>query len=93
LGAGSAVASVDLSATFDAPNATAVVHLENFTEGALKISTSADSWAAGFDQLLVRCTSPNSGDPTLQTMALDTLQVMLTLLSGSTAPRLKPQQA
>jgi hypothetical protein len=33
---------------------------------------------AGFDQLLVRCTSPNSGDPTLQAIALDTLQVMLT---------------
>ena len=181
LGAGSAVAAVDLSASFDALNATAVVHLENFTEGALKVATSADSWAAdfsmaalldpfygangadrafyaissgnndwvtiqttnlaqmsgvefmygntwttgdfsrpwgnpnaifdwqtwknqvmvssgsigppqilplgtvvgfydaaGFDQLLVRCTSPNSGDPTLQAIALDTLQVMLT---------------
>jgi hypothetical protein len=33
---------------------------------------------AGFDQLLVRCTSPNSGDPTLQAIALDSLQVMLT---------------
>jgi hypothetical protein len=35
---------------------------------------------AGFDQLLVRCTSPNSSDPTLQAIALDTLKVMLTNL-------------
>ena len=47
-GPGSAVSSVDLSATFDALNATTVVHLENFTEGTLKVTTSADSWAADF---------------------------------------------
>lgn len=183
VGAGSTVASVDLSAAFDALDASTVVHLDNFAEGALKVTTSADSWAAdfamarlldpfygangadrtfyaissgnndwvtiqttnralmygvefmygntwttgdpqrpwgnpnvvfdwqtwkadalvssgsigppqflalgtvlgfydpaGFDQLLVRCTSPNSGDPTLQAIALDTLQVMLTNL-------------
>jgi hypothetical protein len=46
VGSGSAVSSVDLSAAFDALNASTVVHLETFTEGGLKVSTSADSWAA-----------------------------------------------
>jgi hypothetical protein len=45
-GSGSAVSSVDRAATFDSLNATNVVHLENYTEGALQIITSADSWAA-----------------------------------------------
>ena len=48
VGPGTAVSSVDLAANFDALNATTVVHLESFTEGALKIFTSADSWAADF---------------------------------------------
>lgn len=180
-GSGSAVSVVERSATFDILNYTNVVHLENYTEGGLRISTAGDSWAAdfamaalldpfggangtdrafyaissgnnewvtiettnnallhgvefmygntwttgdpqvpwgnpnavldwqtwnngtlvssgtigpipmlqlgtivgfydhtGFDQLLVRCTIVTSGDPTLQALALDTLQVMLT---------------
>ncbi len=48
VGPGTAVSSVDLTANFDALNATTVLHLESFTEGALKIFTSADSWAADF---------------------------------------------
>ncbi len=47
-GAGSAVSSVQLSATFDTLNSATIVHLENYTEGALKITTAADSWAADF---------------------------------------------
>ncbi len=47
-GAGSAVSSAQLLATFDTLNSTTVVHLENYTEGALKITTAADSWAADF---------------------------------------------
>ncbi len=47
-GAGSAVSSVDLKATFDTLNATTVVHLETYTEGGLRVTTSADSWAADF---------------------------------------------
>jgi hypothetical protein len=181
VGSGSAVAVADRSAAFDSLNPQNWMHLENYTEGGLSITTSADSWAAdfamaalcdpfygangtdrtfyaisagnndwvtiqttdglptygaefmygntwtsgdfqrpwgnpnaifdwqtwrnqvvvssgsigppqmlplgtivgfydpaGFDQLLVRCTSPNSTDPTLQAAALDTLQVMLT---------------
>lgn len=43
----------------------------------------------GFDQLLVRATIAGSGDPTLQAIALDAVQVMLTnrppapIISGS----------
>ena len=48
LGTGSAVSVVDLAATFDALNSTTVVHLETYSEGALRITTSADSWAADF---------------------------------------------
>jgi hypothetical protein len=180
-GPGSAVSIVERSATFDTLNYSNVVHLENYTEGGLRISTAGDSWAAdfamaalldpfggasgtdrafyaissgnnewvtiqttnstlihgvefmygntwttgnpqvpwgnpnavldwqtwnngtpvsagtigpnpmlglgtvvgfydpaGFDQLLVRSTIVTSGDPTLQALALDTLQVMLT---------------
>ena len=47
-GAGSALSSVDRSATFDVLTANNVVHLETYTEGGLKIITSADSWAADF---------------------------------------------
>ena len=47
-GAGSTVASVDLAAAFDTLDASTVVHLDNFAEGALKVTTSADSWAADF---------------------------------------------
>jgi len=47
-GAGSAVATVDRSATFDTLTANNIVHLETYTEGGLKIITSADSWAADF---------------------------------------------
>ncbi len=47
-GPGSAVSAVDLSATFNSLNSTTVVHLETYTEGGLKITTSADSWAADF---------------------------------------------
>lgn len=38
--------------------------------------------AAGFDQLLVRSTIASSGDPTLQAIALDNLQVQLNDCSG-----------
>ena len=48
----------------------------------------------GFDQLLVRATIAGSGDPTLQAIALDAVQVMLTnrppapIISGSAGIRL-----
>jgi hypothetical protein len=45
-GAGSAVSSVDRSATFDSLNANNVVHLDTYQEGSLRIITSGDSWAA-----------------------------------------------
>ena len=47
-GAGSAVSSIDRSATFDSLNSTAVVHLDNYVEGGLSITTAGDSWAADF---------------------------------------------
>ena len=47
-GAGSAVSIVERAATFDTLNSTNVVHLENYTEGGLRIITAGDSWAADF---------------------------------------------
>lgn len=46
IGPGSAVTSVDLSATFDTLTFTNVVHLDTYVEGALSVTTSGDSWAA-----------------------------------------------
>lgn len=46
LGSGSAVSRVDCAATFDSLNANNVVHLDTYVEGALRVTTSGDSWAA-----------------------------------------------
>lgn len=46
LGSGSAVSQVDCAAAFDALNANNVVHLDTYVEGALRVTTSGDSWAA-----------------------------------------------
>lgn len=45
-GPGSAVSSVDRSANFDQLTSVNIVHLENYTDSGLSITTSADSWAA-----------------------------------------------
>jgi hypothetical protein len=49
MGAGSAVSVIDQSATFDALTATNTLHLDNYTEGALNVTTSGNNWAADFD--------------------------------------------
>ena len=46
VGAGTAVSVSNLSATFDSLTANHVVHLDTYTEGGLRITTSGDSWAA-----------------------------------------------
>jgi hypothetical protein len=45
-GLGSAVATIDQSATFDSLTANNVVHLDAYTENGLSITTSGDSWAS-----------------------------------------------
>jgi hypothetical protein len=45
-GAGSAVSTIDRSATFDTLTAANPANLNNYTEGGLLISTSGESWAS-----------------------------------------------
>ncbi|MBI3834106.1 MAG: hypothetical protein HY287_07230 [Planctomycetes bacterium] len=49
IGAGSAVTSIDRSATFGTLTSSNVVHLDTYSEGGLSITTSGDSWAADTD--------------------------------------------
>lgn len=48
IGAGTAVSAADRTASFDSLTATNTVHLDNYAENGLNITTSGDSWVADF---------------------------------------------